>query len=79
MQTVGVTWSAATLSNNVKNTVERVETLELDLKTLPDKFITQKEHVPMQDHIQGEVDDIKEDIEKLQRRVLHIERNISPK
>lgn len=74
VQTVGLTWGAATLSNNVKTTVERVAVIEQDFKQLANKYVSQKEYSHTEDSFRREVDDIKEDIQNLQNRLLHVER-----
>ena len=79
VQTVGLTWGAATLSNNVKTTVERVAVIEKDFKELSKIYVTEKEYDASDIGIHREIDDIKKDIENLQKRLLHVERNVSNK
>lgn len=77
VQTVGLTWGAATLSNNVKTTVERVAVIENDFKELANKYVTQEVYEYSDVSLHREIDDIKNDIQNLQNRLLHVERGLN--
>lgn len=71
-QILAFTWAAATLSNNVTITIGRVDIIERDLKTFDGKYTSQYT-------FNREVDNIQEDMESLEERVLHLERVIPAK
>jgi hypothetical protein len=76
-QTVAITWGAATLSNDVKNYGEKIVKIENNFEKFVEKaerkFETKSSHDLDKENAFGEIDEIKDDIDKLTMRVRYLE------
>ncbi len=80
-QTIAITWGAATLSNDVKNYGEKIVKLENNydkfVEKADNKFETQAQHTIDKTNSRREMDSIKAELEKLEARLLDLERTVN--
>ena len=79
-QTVAITWGAATLSSDVKNGLKKIDKLEVKLEKFIEKsetkYATRRSLDKLADDERREIDDIKDEIQRLDSRVRNLEKNL---